>query len=676
LSDNTSEVKAELNRTVTPGKKNILVTGASGFIGRAVCEEMLRRGWHVRAAVREKDPLLNGAEVVTVGDIDGNTDWTDALCGMDIVIHLAARVHVMKDAAVDPLAEFLRVNLHGTENLARQAARAGIKRLIYISSIKVNGERTTTPLILFNDSTSACVDSEPLAFNASGEREEKGFFSESDKPNPQDPYAISKWQAEKALHRIAQETALEIVILRPPLVYGPGVKGNFIRLLATVDKGIPLPLASVYNSSSLIYLGNLVDILIDCTNHPAARGKTYLVRDGEDISIPEMIRHISEGLGRPARVFSMPVKLLRGLGELIGQLNSVDRIVGSLRISDDLIRKELGWKPRFTLQHGLRATAEWYREQQYSPSIPHLNKRPADAHTGCPVSVVIVNYNAGDILLACVARACQQSEQVIVVDNASTDNSLAALRNTFPTIRIICNERNLGFAAACNIGAMAADGDYVFFLNPDCILEPNAVLNLVEAVNSADDVGLAGGLLTNPDGTEQSGGRRAVPTPWRSFVRSFGLGSLRNSFPKLFLDFDLHKQRLPDRPVEVEAISGACMLARRNSLEDVGLLDEGYFMHCEDLDWCMRFRQKGWKILFVPDARMIHHKGHCSKDRPIFVEWNKHKGMMRFYNKFFRHQYPWLLKVLAAAGVWTRFVSIAGYYQLDRVLRGLGFRRG
>ena len=187
---------------------------------------------------------------------------------------------------------------------------------------------------------------------------------------------------------------------------------------------------------------------------------------------------------------------------------------------------------------------------------------------------------------------------------------------------------------------------------------------------------MVGGLLTNPDGTEQGGGRRAVPTPWRSFVKASGLTLLSNRYPKLFADFALHKQPLPDQPLEVEAISGACMLIRRDALEDVGLLDEGYFMHCEDLDWCMRFRRKGWRILFVPDARMIHHKGYCSKTRPIFVEWNKHKGMMRFYNKFFRQQYPGLLMGFVAAAVWVRFAGIAIYHLQDRLLRTLRLRRG
>ncbi|OGS99433.1 MAG: glycosyl transferase family 2 [Gallionellales bacterium RIFCSPLOWO2_12_FULL_59_22] len=292
----------------------------------------------------------------------------------------------------------------------------------------------------------------------------------------------------------------------------------------------------------------------------------------------------------------------------------------------------------------------------------------------CDISVVIVNYNAGKILPECIASAQQQAGQIIVVDNASTDNSIAALRDAFPEVRIICNERNLGFAAACNLGAQIADGDHILFLNPDCILKANAIPILLAAVHGTDDTGMVGGLLTDPDGAEQSGGRRAVPTPWRSFVKAFGFSALGDRYPNLFSDFMLHKQPLPDHPVEVEAISGACMLARRDALEDVGLLDEGYFMHCEDLDWCMRFRQKGWKILFVPDAKMVHYKGYCSKSRPIFVEWNKHKGMIRFYRKFFRHQYSGILMGLVVVGVWLRFVAITAYYLLSRLLRRPGLR--
>ena len=624
-----------------------LVTGANGFVGKRLCAELLQRGQSVRSAVRSASSPVDNLEAVVVGAIDGETNWAAALCDVDVIIHLAARVHVMKDTASDPLAEFLKVNMLGTANLAYQAAAAGVKRLVFVSSIKVNGEQTS--------------ETQP--------------FTESDTPNPQDAYAVSKWRAEQALRDNAQETGLEVVIVRPPLMYGPGVKGNFIRLLAVVDKGIPLPLAGVRNKRSMIYLGNLVDTLITCANHPAAAGKTYLVCDGEDTSIADLVRQMAIGLGRPARLYHLPVSLLHGMGRLSGKLESVERIVGTLRINDGLIRKELGWRPGFTLKEGLQETADWYKARYHPSGLPYLKIRQGAADARCNISVVIVNYNAGKLLLDCIASAQQHVGQVIVVDNASADNSIAELRIAHPAIQIICNERNLGFAAACNLGAQAADGNHILFLNPDCILNASAVSILLKAVHSTDNIGMVGGLLTNPDGIEQSGGRRAVPTPWRSFVRAFGFSALGNRYPILFSDFALHKQPLPEHPIEVEAISGACMLVRRDALEEVGLLDEGYFMHCEDLDWCMRFRQKGWRILFVPDARMIHYKGHCSKSRPIFVEWNKHKGMIRFYRKFFRNQYPGLLMGLVVVGVWLRFAAIAVYYLLDRLLYWLLFRR-
>lgn len=289
------------------------------------------------------------------------------------------------------------------------------------------------------------------------------------------------------------------------------------------------------------------------------------------------------------------------------------------------------------------------------------------------VSVVVVNYNAGQFLIACIDSALAQVSQVsevLVVDNASTDLSLKFCTEYFPEkakLKIIRNTTNLGFAAACNIGIARATGAYVLFLNPDCVLSEGSLRRMVQVLETNPDAGMVGGLLINEDGTEQAGGRRAVPTPWRSFVRAFGLYRFAEYWPRLFFDFHLHKQALPDRPIEVEAISGALMLVRREAIDNVGLWDEGYFLHCEDFDWCMRFRQKGWKILFVPDAPVMHHKGVCSRSRPIFVEWHKHKGMMRFYRKFFRHQYPGVLMWLVALGIWSRFAAVATYYSARRI---------
>jgi GT2 family glycosyltransferase len=277
------------------------------------------------------------------------------------------------------------------------------------------------------------------------------------------------------------------------------------------------------------------------------------------------------------------------------------------------------------------------------------------------VSAIIVNYNAGSELNKAVNLLLCSTlvVQVIVVDNGSTDHSMKDIETIADSdSRIVCirNNRNLGFAKACNIGVVAAGkNDYLLFMNPDCFLDKDALEKLLLCMKSSQQTGMAGPLILNPDGTEQAGGRRAVPTPWRSFIRAFGFVRFRERYPRLFSDFLLNQQPLPNGPVEVEAISGSCMLVSRAVLKDVGLLDEGYFLHCEDLDWCMRFRQRGWKIMFVPDAHVVHHKGTCSKTRPIFVEWHKHKGMMRFYGKFFRHQYPGILMWIVATGVWLRF---------------------
>ena len=288
-----------------------------------------------------------------------------------------------------------------------------------------------------------------------------------------------------------------------------------------------------------------------------------------------------------------------------------------------------------------------------------------------PVSVVIVNYNAGSILAECVRAGLPQASEILVVDNASSDSSVEACMRHFadePRLKILRNAKNLGFAVACNIGFAEAQGDFVLFLNPDCRLEEGAVSELLQVLQADQAAGMVGGMLVNLDGTEQRGGRRAVPTPWRSFVRAFGLNRFANRWPKLFGDFHLHKETLPDRPIEVEAISGACMLVKREAISQVGLWDEGYFLHCEDFDWCMRFRQRGWRILFVPSVRITHIQGVCSRRSPILVEWHKHRGMLRFYRKFFRHQYPGALMWLVSLGVWGRFGICTAYHLIQRVL--------
>ena len=285
-----------------------------------------------------------------------------------------------------------------------------------------------------------------------------------------------------------------------------------------------------------------------------------------------------------------------------------------------------------------------------------------------PVTTIIVNYNAGTLLSESVGAALDQAQEVIVVDNASKDGSMELLEANFVgqcRLKLMWLPRNQGFAVACNHGMAAATFDFLLFLNPDCLLGADSLLHMVAALESNSAAGMAGGRLINPDGSEQGGGRRAVPTPWRSFVRAFGLNILSHRWPKLFFDFHLHEQPLPTRAIEVEAISGALMLVRRSAVDDVGFWDEAYFLHCEDLDWCMRFRQREWTILFVPDAPVVHYLGHSSKTRPFFVEWHKHKGMIRFYTKFFSHQYPGVLMWLVRCGVWFRFGVLSTLHAAD-----------
>lgn len=301
----------------------VLVTGANGFVGRALVAGLEADGVAVEAATRQH-----------VGDIGAATDWTAALSGCSTVVHLAARVHVMHDAVSDPLLAFREVNAAGTLNLARQAASENVWRFVYLSSIKVNGEGREEP------------------------------YRESDNTAPQDLYAISKWEAEQGLRQIERETGMEVVILRPPLVYGPGVKANFLRLLRAVDKGWPLPLGAVENRRSLLYLGNLVDAIQLCLVHPAAAGQTYLLSDGEDVSSPELFRLLARAMGRPSRLLPVPPTWLRLAGWLLGRRAEVDRLLGSLVVDSSLIRQELGWSPPFQLDAGLTETVRHYLQSR------------------------------------------------------------------------------------------------------------------------------------------------------------------------------------------------------------------------------------------------------------------------------------------------------------------------
>jgi len=288
---------------------------------------------------------------------------------------------------------------------------------------------------------------------------------------------------------------------------------------------------------------------------------------------------------------------------------------------------------------------------------------------------VIVNYNAGRLLGCCVHALWAECPvaQVVVSDNGSLDTSLAILAvdsSGTKTLKVKRNHANLGFGRACNIGYTLTQAPYILFINPDCIVQPDSVERLITVLEQHPDMGMVGPMILNPDGSEQIGARRTTPTPGRAFIKAFGLSRAAAVWPGLFKDFNLQNEPVPTQPTDVDAISGACMLVRRTAIDQVGLFDEGYFMHCEDLDWCMRFRLAGWRVVFVPDAVVMHEKGVSSRSRPVFVEWHKHRGMARYYRKFFTSRYPLILMPFVMLAIWARFGAVA-LRHLSRRLMGV-----
>jgi len=318
-------------------KRPILVTGATGFVGRMLCAELIRLGNPVQAALRDSASLgVAGCEPVKISNIQSDTDWTNALRGVDTVVHLAARVHVMHETSSDPLSAFRMVNTAGTENLARQAVRAGVRRFVYLSSIKVNGEQT--------------LPSRP--------------FTEADLPAPLDPYGVSKCEAEEGLRKIAQQTDMEVVIIRPPLVYGPGVKGNFLNMMRWLHKGVPLPLGAITNARSLIALENLIDLIVTCLHHPNAANQTLLVSDGEDLSTTELLKRTASAMGRKARLIPVPELILQTGARVLGKPELSQRLCGSLQVDISKAGELLGWKPSVTVDQALKKTVEHFLRNQ------------------------------------------------------------------------------------------------------------------------------------------------------------------------------------------------------------------------------------------------------------------------------------------------------------------------
>ncbi len=317
--------------------KSTVITGATGLIGTVLCKTL--EGQKIVRALR-KPVIDQRPDDQVVGNIDGNTDWEFALRDTQCVIHLAARTHVLDEKGVDSLAAYRQINVDGTRNLAEQAVKAGVKRFVFLSSIKVNGETS-----------------------------QGHAFTEADAPAPEDAYGKTKRDAEDLLREIARHSDMEVVILRPSLVYGPGVKGNFLRLLDLVNSGVPLPLASVRNHRSLTHVSNLVDAIVSCMDASAAAGQTFVVSDEGALSTPELCRKLAAGMNVPARLFPFPVVLLELGARLLGQSGAASKLTGTLVVDASKLRNTLGWRPRIPLDQGLIETARWYHRTRFQRRI-------------------------------------------------------------------------------------------------------------------------------------------------------------------------------------------------------------------------------------------------------------------------------------------------------------------
>jgi nucleoside-diphosphate-sugar epimerase len=313
----------------------ILVTGANGFVGRQLCRSLSQKGFWVKAAVRQTAIApTEEMQYIPVGDIGPDTDWTEALYGVHLVVHLAGRAHIRRDSSANSMAEYERINTLGTIRLAQMAAAAHVKRFLFLSSVKVNGEET---------------HGQP--------------FAETDRPAPLDFYAVSKWKAEEGLLHLHRQGELSVVIIRPPLVYGPGVRANFLQLIRLVDSGLPLPLGKIQNKRSLVGLRNLIEFITVCLHDPSAAGELFLVSDQEDLSTADLVQRLAVFLGRSPYLLPIPYQFMAIMARIMGKQEAFNKLCHSLQVDVEKSRKVLHWNPPFSVNEELEHTIQWYKNE-------------------------------------------------------------------------------------------------------------------------------------------------------------------------------------------------------------------------------------------------------------------------------------------------------------------------
>ncbi len=627
----------------------VLVTGASGFIGRHVCHLLRERGLTVFAAVRHPDHAPPGTTPRLIADLRGSIDWSGLCDDVDTVIHLAGYVHA-GPGTPDRLAVARSSNTIATRALAEEAVAAGVRRFVFASTVKV-----------FGDGEGAGSDSGPL--------------SDATPPLPVDAYGQSKLEAEQALREIASRSpALSVVVLRLPLTYGPDVKANVLRLLSVADSPWPLPLGSARAPRSMLAVSNAADAFLRAAEVERTGFDTFVLCDGQDLTVRDLLLGLRRRLNRRGNLLPIPLAVLRLTAATLGLSTMVNRLIEPLRINDARFRAAFDWHPPVTPDQELSAMADWYRQSSKRRENDRrrriaMPKLSLDAGIA-PVSAVIVSYRTGPALFDCLDAALKETAlaEVILVDNGNSEADMARLRDLAaqtPRLRLVSGHGNVGFAAGCNIGVSLAANPLVLLLNPDCILEPDVLPPLKAAVGRRYGHWAATVRLLDQSGTEQRGSRRNIGSPLQFFIEGLGLARL---MPGLFNRWRLnfHTLPVPRGLTPVPAISGAFMLMPRETFFALNGMDEGYFLHVEDLDFCLRLNRLGGTLLFLGSRACTHIKS--TSDAPsLMVELHKIRGLKRFFVEHFGPAYPRLgieaIWTILATGIFVRAVY-------RRLLRG------